>query len=203
MSRTLPTPQAPRRLRGRPEAGHFNLRNQHHWHDRAGAAVDLWLRHDGCWSVPSRPLRVSDLGAGSGLVGVLLSDRAKYPIAYRGYDLLPQSSLITWLDVRDGLPLGQVDLVVCLGLLEYLPPEDPIISRLAQHARFAVVSYVGFDTESTAVHRRWKLRKRRALQWTRHQTSEAFYAAFLSAGFSSVASVHGSAGTGLWLWQAT
>jgi hypothetical protein len=87
-------------------------------------------------------------------------------------------------------------------LLEYLPPEDPIIFRLAAHARFAVVSYVDFDTRFTAFQRRWRLHKRRGLNWKRHQTSEEFCGAFRNAGYSRLASVDVPTGTRLWLWEA-
>ncbi len=187
--------------RGR-EREPFNLNNQHRWSDRATAAVDLWLAHDGEWrEQSSRPLHVSDIGAGNGLVGGLLSDRAAYQVQYRGYDLLPQSDGITRLDVRSGLPSGRVDLTLCLGLLEYLASSDPIISRLAEHSRFVITSYVSLEAGGHPLHS-WKMSKRRKREWRRHQTRLELRESFIRAGFTEIASSWVPPETDLWLWEA-
>jgi hypothetical protein len=146
------------------EARRYNVAKQERWRPRAEAAVDMWLADGPQRSRAESPLRVADFGAGNEVVGRLLAERAPYPIQYAAYDLHPQQPSTTRLDVRDGLPAGTVDVAFALGLIEYLPDTDPILERLAAHARHLVVSYVEFDEARKPVV------ERAALGWVRHQT---------------------------------
>jgi hypothetical protein len=178
----------------------FNLHNQDRWRHRASAAVDLWLTSSASLCDRTGPLRVTDLGAGGQLVGRLLQERARYSVEYRPYDLLPQNSNVTQLDVRDRLPNESAEVTFCLGLLEYLPASDPISHRLFDHARYVIASYVGFDPSRIPLERRIEL------QWVRHQSDEDFCRCFQSAGFRLKSMVTVEPDTDdrycLWMWEA-
>jgi hypothetical protein len=159
------------------DARRYNVATQERWRPRAEAAVGMWLAGGPQRSPSQAPLRVADFGAGNEVVGRLLAERAPYPIQYAAYDLHPQQPSTARLDVRDGLPAGTVDVAFALGLIEYLPDTDPILARLATHARYVVMSYVELE------ERRRSVNDRAALGWMRHQTGAELDLALTQTGF--------------------
>jgi hypothetical protein len=158
------------------ESRRYNVATQERWRPRAEAAVELLLAV-GPRSRPGQlPLRVSDFGAGNEVVGELLAERAPYPFAYNAYDLHPQKSSTTRLDVREGLPAAPADVAFALGLIEYLPDSAPILQRLAAHAAYVALSYVPLDDARRPVA------ERAQLGWVRHQTDAQIEEAVAHAG---------------------
>jgi hypothetical protein len=166
----------------------FSLHRQHEWRFRTEAAVALFEAHN----PPGGLITVADLGAGNTLVGQLIH---RPETEYRGYDLLPQTGSVTQLDVRDGLPSGNVDVAFVLGLIEYVEPENAFIERLAGFARQAIVSYVppGGDVSTAEARAR--------LDWRRHESLDETEARFQAAGFVRRSAEILRDTSVLWLWE--
>lgn len=170
-----------RRPRSLAERRRYNIATQDRWRGRAEIAVDLWLTDGPTVPAKADSVSVSDLGAGNELVGRLLETQASYPVAYQAYDLHPQQASTLLLDVREGLPEDHVRVAFALGLIEYLPETDPILTRLAQHAEYLVLSYVELDEQ------RKPIPDRAALGWVRHQAGGELDTALVRAGFIEIA----------------
>lgn len=87
------------------------------------------------------PLSIADIGCGDQkLRGALLTQGVD--CHYCGYDLLPQSSEVMPFDVRtDALP-HKHDVLVMLGVIEYLEALPSVLTSLARQAPYLVVSHV-------------------------------------------------------------
>jgi hypothetical protein len=186
--------------RVRPERP-FNTSNQHleTWQTRAVDAVSLWVEQCGNWRPDGgRPLRIADLGAGSEQLRDVLAARLEVPYAYLAYDLHPQRPTTVPLNVLEELPDEVFDLAFCLGVLEYLPPDNAFISRLRSRCRFAVVSFVYMGSAFPA-----GASERAALGWRSHFDRPAFEQEFGNRGFARVDfRTTNDDQTGLWLWAA-
>ena len=180
--------------------GQYNLRRQHRatWQERATAAVKLWADSRASHNVArSSPVRIADLGAGSErLRGVIASQMGLTSFEYYAYDLLPQRSSTSRLDLRHASPRETFDVVFCLGLLEYIAPDNSFVARLPTLCSVAVVSYVFLGSAHGG-----SIEAREALGWVRSQDETAFEDDFKRSGFVSGGKTLTNGGqTGIWLW---
>lgn len=177
----------------------YNLHYQdgRDWHERADAAVDLWLRTcDDQVTREGRTLRIADLGAGNERLRDVLALRLPYRFDYHAFDLLPQRSSTRLLDVRTASPQGHFDAVFCLGLLEYIPPSSDFVARLRTVCDIAIVSYVCVGP-SAAI----RPEARAEIGWLRSQDEASFEREFVESGFSFRGRVLANvAQTTIWVW---
>lgn len=125
-------------------------------------------------------LSLADVGCGDQKLRDSLSAHG-LPFVYSGYDLLPQTPDIRRFDVRhDVLPRGH-DVVVMLGVIEYLSGLSNAIGRLARRAPHLVLSHVirNGDTYSKD--------KLAELGWINHLTTEELENVLARCGYSITA----------------
>jgi hypothetical protein len=132
------------------------------WIERSRVAVEMAMASAAPAALISGGGTVIDLGAGAGRLEGILAEAFPGPTNYAGFDLHPQSARIQAIDVRVHLPAGPLDVVFCLGLVEYLKDLDGFLSRLGTRCAFAVISYSVADGPralSSAARRRrgWRL----------------------------------------------
>lgn len=107
------------------------------WLQRAAVCSELLLEvfkgHGG--------LSVSDIGCGDGKLEPILR-QCGLAQTYQGYDIRPQSDKVVPFDVhKDILPQG-ADLIVMLGVIEYLNDLPSVLASLATRAPYLVISHV-------------------------------------------------------------
>jgi polysaccharide pyruvyl transferase WcaK-like protein len=165
------------------------------WDERAEAAVSL-LRSSVTMRGPAeRALVIGDFGAGNERLRGILSGALSFPHEYHAFDLFPQLSTTTRIDLEDETPALHFDVVFCLGLLEYLHDPSEFLGRLARVCRVAVLSYVLFDGAE-----RLSVEERRARGWLSDLTRDDMVAELLRAGFGQQDFVAVNRGrTGIWL----
>jgi hypothetical protein len=185
-----------KRKRRPPEA--FNCGEQDKWGERALTAAGLLRDNRSTWeAVAGRPVSIADFGAGNERLRPILAETLAIEQTYHPFDLHPQQSTTTRLDVTAGLPDRDFDIGICLGLLEYLPSIRALADSLHEHCRFVLASYVISDGP-VAIDRE----AREASQWITHATEAELLADFAAAGFSPIASTRSdNEGTAIWLWS--
>jgi len=176
----------------------FNCAKQGEWGDRARTAGELLKSNRWILEATTPPLVIADFGAGNERLRLLLEDSFGESVEYRPYDLHPQLPTTVRLDVAKGLPDGEFDLGVCLGLLEYLPSVPALAQELGRTCRFAMVSYVTADSPVAI-----PMSHRLELGWANHLAGGELETAFSDAGFRSVGTRTAEGeGTTIWLWAA-
>jgi hypothetical protein len=181
-------------LRRRQRAS-FNTGRQVEWEQRAEDAVSLWTDTCGEWAQSRKHLAIGDFGAGNERLRKILAAAPVTRHDYYPYDLIPQEPTTEHLDVLDGLPPRQFDLVFCLGLLEYIPLENPFLSRLRASCRYAVLSYVVTDSPLYLTQP-----QREAAGWVTHLSSQDLEGRLQRNGFTILSRSRTDGDrTGLWV----
>ena len=143
----------------------FNLNDQARpsWFDRAVKCAEMISDiSDG-----ETPILLSDIGCGDRkLEGCLteLDVRADY----RGYDLVPQSNAVRKLDLSTESPEPGSDVIVLLGVVEYLADISEVLRRLHGVTRWLVVSHVVSDFSDYSAQRLDEL------GWRQHLSQKNF-----------------------------
>jgi hypothetical protein len=101
-------------------------------------------------------------------------------VDYRGYDLLPQHSDVTRLDISSQDVPDSGDAAVSLGVVEYLEDAPAMLRRLRRAAPWLVISHAAKDLRSA------QARRARRLQWRTYMTVAAFERALTEAGYTVV-----------------
>jgi hypothetical protein len=156
----------------------FNLDSQdsRSWRERAAIAAEF-LGQAAAGS--SHPLRVLDIGCGDCKMNAALAE-AGLTVDYRGYDLLPQHSDVTRLDISSQDVPDSGDAAVSLGVVEYLDDAPAMLRRLRRAAPWLVISHAAKDLRSA------QARRARRLQWRTYMTVAAFERALTEAGYTVV-----------------
>jgi len=190
-------PESARLWLRRQRDGRFNLRRQDDWSQRAHDAVRLWTQLRADSTGEHARLQVADFGAGNERLRSILQAELAAPHDYRPFDLNPQRETTRRLNVLDGLPAQRFDLAFCLGLLEYVPLDNPLLARLRETCGSVVVSYVVTDSPLQMTRR-----QREAAGWVSHLSSAQVEAEFEARGFVSAGHCRtDNDRTALWLWD--
>lgn len=107
------------------------------WLDRAEKCAEM-LREI-CDGVT--PVVLSDVGCGDRKLEVCLAE-LDVRVDYRGYDLVPQTDAVRKLDLSTESPEPGSDVIVLLGVVEYLADLAEVLRRLHGVTRWLVVSHV-------------------------------------------------------------
>jgi hypothetical protein len=119
----------------------FNTENQglDSWLDRAERCADLIVAS----GVTGR-LTLADVGCGDEKLRAVL-ERRGLAVDYQGFDIRPQSDGVIRFDAAsEDLPLAY-DVVVVLGLVEYLRSFSDFLQRLRPRCRRLALSHVASD----------------------------------------------------------
>jgi len=161
----------------------YNCDRQGDWDERAKTAVGLLAKQQEVVRARVRPpISIADFGAGNERLRPLLAGELDTPHEYLPYDIDPQLPTTVQLDVTRELPRRDFDVVICLGLLEYLDSVQSFAASLHAHCHLALVSYVARDNPADIGDD-----LRRDLGWVSHMADEDLEAAFATAGFSLLA----------------
>lgn len=175
-----PRPTAAQASGGRTaDLGRFNLETQadRGWLERADACVSLVL---GLLQADPGISSVADIGCGDGKLSRRLAVAAP-KLRCAGYDLLPQSGDVTPFDLgTDTLPVP-VDIVILLGVTEYLADLHAALYRLAPRCRYLILSHVLRTPASPSPQRLLEL------GWRNHLERPALEQAVRDAGFETLA----------------
>lgn len=123
-----------------PAPQRFNLHKQagSDWMRRAEICADLIAQMD---LGAGRRARLADLGCGDTKLAQVLGARG-LPVEYQGFDLLPQAPAVQRLDLEtEPVPAG-FDIVVMLGVGEYLTQLERRLAEAADRCRWLVFSHV-------------------------------------------------------------
>lgn len=145
------------------------------WKIRQEEAIKLILK---CFdrSKSNVPV-IGDFGCGSCGIEKLLSEKTKAPFQYYGYDTNPQTASTTKIDLDSDFPSEvYFDIVVCLGLLEYIEDVPTLLKKLRKSCNFVVLSYV-FNSGLYSADDLLKL------EWSNHFTMEQINSFLKEAGF--------------------
>jgi hypothetical protein len=168
----------------------FNIAKQHlpSWHDRADKAAQLAKE-------VGKPLTIADIGCGDRKLVHALHSRG-VDFTYDGFDLIPQSPETIAYDIRiDHLP-RRYDLLMALGLFEYLSDLKALLKKLRHCGDNIVVSHVTADNPT----RRYSQEDIARLGWINHLTAQEFEDALSEAGYMVIRTVlTGDGVTRLWL----
>ena len=112
-------------------------------------ARTTWLeRADVCADILStlaaecrRELSVADVGCGDQKLREALRARG-VRVRYTGFDLVPQSAEVQSFDVRHDRFTNEHDVIVMLGVIEYLDGLHAVLERLSVQATHLVLSHV-------------------------------------------------------------
>ena len=146
------------------------------WHERAALCVDLIASLD-FRRVQERS--IADVGCGDRKLEEALH-RKGFTCRYQGYDILPQSREVLRFDVQSEILPPIHDVVVLLGVVEYLTKPEQVFVSLAQQAPWLLVSHVvRQDVYYTDA-------RRAELGWRNHFTSEEITRMLERNGFTVV-----------------
>lgn len=140
----------------------FNCSDQTNptWRERAELCAELV---QSLALPPGRVFSLADIGCGDRKLRDALRHRG-LNCRYDGYDLLPQSPEITRFDLRSDVLPRIYDVVVLLGVIEYLEKVETVFAALAAQAPWLVLSHViRQDDHYTAA-------RRAELGWRNHFT---------------------------------
>ncbi|MBY5851261.1 class I SAM-dependent methyltransferase [Rhizobium ruizarguesonis] len=178
------------------EALQFNCAEQTgtSWNERANIAAELIRK--AAFLDSTRWLSIADIGCGDGKLEAAIAPKLS-TFTYQGYDLHPQAKRFLQLDIKnDPLP-REFDIVVLLGVLEYLPDIQPVLRELCRKCRYFVVSHtcnpIGVSAEQ--IERR---------NWITLLSKEQFDAELDKAGFINLDDVTTSnTKTTVWLCRGS
>lgn len=157
----------------------FNCRDQTRpaWQDRALKACALIEKAIEGRRLPS----VADIGCGDRKLSYWLMQQG-IACRYQGYDLVPQSAAVQRLDIQSQSLPASHDVVVMLGVSEYLASLPRVLTTLRRNAGALVISHTIADQPRSAeeLHR---------LGWTQHLTRALFEQTLVEAGWRVVESV--------------
>ena len=143
------------------------------WRDRADKAVDLIAE---LASLLPSPFNLSDVGCGDMKLKESLV-RREINATYTAFDLHPQTDSVTELDInRSSLP-KRCDVVILLGVAEYLDDLQGVFSRLAKQTTYLVVSHVVRERSN------YSSTQLVSLGWKNHLSSSDFGVAITQGGF--------------------
>jgi hypothetical protein len=118
---------------------------------------------------------LADVGCGDGKLREALAALG-LPIAWRGYDLHPQSADVARLDVRRAPP-PPATVVALLGVADYVADLPALFASLAGAAEALAVSHVVRD------ERLYPPARRRELGWVSHVDADEFARLLVAAGW--------------------
>lgn len=157
---------------------HCNNQNARPWVDRAEIATDLVSAAAALSGY--RAFSLADIGCGDGKLGRLLK-KAKLPLDYRGFDLVPQTSAVTKHDIQNDILPMKFEVVSVLGVLEYVEDARLAIARLASKCEYLVVSHMAHLKDPSQEKRdRWN--------WRSFMPKDEFANAIQQSGFSILGS---------------
>ncbi len=157
----------------------FNLDSQdsRSWRERAEIAAQL-IAQSGDGS--REPKRVFDIGCGDCKLETTLHESGLL-VKYRGYDLLPQSTQVRPLDISvDEVP-ERADIVVSLGVIEYLADPGAALKKMRRCAPWLVISHSARDL------RKMKVKSARRLSWQTYLSTSEFERILGTSGYDVVA----------------
>jgi hypothetical protein len=107
-------------LKIRIESSSFNIKGASQWMSRQDYALSYLIKQ--------KIKEITELGSGMGKLGEKLIDTG---IAFRGYDIISRSKKIQQLDISKATvaPRSRHDVLLCLGLLEYLESLESFVDR--------------------------------------------------------------------------
>ena len=144
------------------------------WVQRAAVCADLLAA---MFPAKGAVMSLADVGCGDQKLHGSLHERG-LSVIYTGYDLLPQAPEVRRFDVRcDTLPPGH-DVVVMLGVIEYLSDVSGAIGRLASSVPFLVLSHV---IRQEASYNQAELAE---LGWINHLSEEELESMLAASGFA-------------------
>ena len=158
----------------------FNCNDQsnHTWHERAELCAELLASLD---DRPRQGFSLADIGCGDQKLREALR-RKGLMCRYQGYDILPGSQDVVCLDVQsDDLP-SRYDVVVLLGVVEYLEHAEDVFASLALQARWLLLSHVVQEGEYYTEARRAEL------GWRTHLTKDQITKMLEKSGLAVVRS---------------
>lgn len=118
----------------------FNCSDQANptWHQRAELCAELV----GSLEFSSKKeLALADIGCGDQKLREALRQRG-LNCHYEGFDLMPQSSDVTRFDLQSDVLPRTYDVVVLLGVIEYLEQVEKVLAALVLKAPWLVLSHV-------------------------------------------------------------
>jgi hypothetical protein len=142
------------------------------WMQRAEVCADLLLD-----IFPSgEGVAVSDIGCGDGKLEPLLR-KGGLVRTYQGYDIRPQSDKVIPFDVhKDQLPKG-FDVIVMLGVIEYLNELPTVLTALSAQAPYLVLSHVIKQSDEYTPERR------KELGWLNHLSRDELTSCLATANY--------------------
>jgi len=158
-------------------ANEFNCAHQSLWSWVQRAEVcaellsDIFHAGDG--------IAVSDIGCGDGKLEPLLR-KLGLVRSYQGYDIRPQSDKVIQFDVqKDNLPKGS-DVIVMLGVIEYLNELPSALAALSARAPYLVLSHVIKQNDEYTPARR------KELGWLNHLSDDELTACLARANYDVI-----------------
>ena len=146
------------------------------WHERAALCADVLASLD-CRQ--DRELSIADVGCGDKKLQQALH-RKGFTCRYQGYDILPQTREVLRFDVQTETLPSTYDVVVLLGVVEYLEHPERVFASLAQQAPWLLLSHVirqgDYYTDA----------RRAELGWRNHFTTEEITGMLKRSGLSVV-----------------
>ncbi|MDW6022564.1 methyltransferase domain-containing protein [Mesorhizobium sp. BAC0120] len=169
----------------------YNLKTQKRaeWFARASAAVDLVQR-----ALPNGGA-IADVGCGDQKLRLEIERRgATY--TYSGYDIDPQGADVIKFDLSSDELNRYFDVIVILGVLEYVKDVGAALKKLSTNTRFLVVSHVNSDDVDYSPER---VRK---MNWVSVLRKSEFEAALGYAGYTILERLVLDDTTRLWLCES-
>ena len=146
------------------------------WHERAELCAELVAS---LYHHSSQPFSLADIGCGDQKLRDALR-RKGLACRYQGYDILPGSQEVARLDVQSETLPFTYDVVVMLGVVEYLEKAEPVFASLALQARWLLLSHVVRQGEYYSEARRAEL------GWRNHLTRDMITGMLENSGLAVV-----------------
>lgn len=141
------------------------------WGDRKSYRPSWDARAEAAARMAPDNASILEIGVGAGAFRALVSHRCRY----LGADLAPLDPETLRLDLdRDPLPAGPFDLVVMLGVMEYLRAPDRALRKARASGRSALFSYCCLKA---GADRAQIVRRRRERRWINDWTRDELIAA--------------------------
>jgi hypothetical protein len=158
----------------------FNCGDQSNpsWRERAELCAELVASLD---LRSSQGFSLADIGCGDQKLRDALH-RQGLTCRYQGYDILPQSKAVARLDVQSETLPCPYDVVVLLGVVEYLENVEQVFASLAIQAPWLLVSHVVRQGEYYTEARRADL------GWRNHLTKHEIIGLLETSGLAVVRS---------------